>query len=447
MSAISADSGVRTETPALDRIERLCTRLLGAHTTPPAPDVFARLLDAYCGGDPGLQIVKVAGTNGKGSVTAMLDACFRAAGLRTGTFTSPHMTRVTERVRLGGREIDAATLDRHAAALEDLFRWFVSPSGAGLPLSYFQVLAIVALDVFRANGVQWAVFEAGVGGASDPISRLPGSISVITSVAFDHEEQLGRTLTRIARDKAGIASPDSTLLLGPTIPPRLVRQIRGEAEARGVRVLRASRRNVRVLRAARDGSEVRVGPPGASVDVWLPLAGEHQVSNLALAAATVGEMVRAGGLPSTDSLAGVSDVRWEGRMETVPGTPRFLLDVAHNEEGVAALAAALDRLYPDERRILLLGCAQGKNFARHLPLVGQIANDVRVVDGFHRAVPRDDVADAVFPFTPVRRTYAGVDAALDDVETEGGDPLVVAAGSVFFVGAVRAELARRRGGR
>lgn len=404
---------------------------------------FAALLVADGGPPPRLVVVKMLGTNGKGSVASMLEACLRADGRRTGLFTSPHLERVTERIRIDGAEL--ADFELYARDVLPLLRHFRAEHGARLTPTFFQTLLLIALRAFRAAGVEVAVVEAGVGGMTDITSVLPDVLSVITSVGWDHEDRLGSSLEEIALNKAGGAADGSTLVLGVGVPAPVRAAIRAEHGARLARIADAWGREARLIDAgpAETVAELAVG--GEWHRVRLPLGGTFQVENLATLAVTLGELLRLRVARSAHCVRGAEEVRWPGRFEYRPGSPDVLLDVAHNEHAMRALLDSLRARFPDRPRLLVCGASQGKAVHRYARVLGEIADAAWVVDDFHHALGAAELTAQIAPYIPVEGTFCRVEQALDAafVRAVQTSSLVVVAGSVFLVGEARSVLRER----
>jgi dihydrofolate synthase/folylpolyglutamate synthase len=365
-------------------------------------------------GSPELRVpaVHIAGTNGKGSCAALTESILRQSGLRTGLFTSPHLSRFTERIRTGGAEIDGdhlALLDQAVAA-------------TAVPLTFFEVSVVLAFLAFAEATVDVAILETGLGGRLDATSVCHPLVCAITSIALDHEAILGSTIAAIAYEKGCIAKPGISLYLGPLSP---------EADDRIAEVARATGALVH-----RPG----VDYPPAPVAPALP--GPHQLANAALAVAIARHAARALGRPLGDGdvLRGLAEVRWPGRLERVAAD--VLLDCAHNVEGAKALAVALP---PAPRRVLVTSIVRDKDAAGMLSVLApefdcivitrsqserasdpqQLAGLISRTRGRDRAV--ECVEDPVAAFA-LARTLAH--------QVPGG--LVVVAGSIFLVGALRA---------
>ena len=287
-------------------------------------------------------VVHVAGTNGKGSVCAMVEAIARAHGLKTGLYTSPHLCRFAERIRLGGEPIDDDALDAHLARALD----------AGPGLSFFEAATLAAFLAFRDARVDVAILEVGIGGRLDATNVVPPPrAAAITRIALDHTDRLGSTLADIAREKAGIAKPGVDIVLGPIAPD--VRAVIDE-----------------VARA--HGATTSV-PGGAALSAHaravahLGIAGDYQRDN-ALVAAELGARISASAAEIAEGLAGV---RWPGRLERIG---EFLLDGAHNPDAADALARHVRSLgVPPERVTLVFGTLGDKDWGPMLDALAPLA--------------------------------------------------------------------------
>jgi dihydrofolate synthase/folylpolyglutamate synthase len=296
----------------------------------------------------------IAGTNGKGSVAAYLDAALGVAGLRVGRYTSPHLVRVNERIAVDGRAITdgrlARAVTRVRRAAQSLERRGRLPSQP----TYFEVLTAAALEHFRRERVDVAVLEVGMGGRLDATNVKDPLASAIVTLARDHEAYLGHTLTAIAREKAGVLRHGRPTVLGP-LPPEARRSVARESRRVGAMTVEAMHGTT--LRER--GSLVDVVTPNGSYTGIQPLQGAHQRQNLVVAIRLL-EEANAGGLRFDLGAAvrGLSATRWPGRLQWLPGKPAVLLDGAHNPAGARALAAYLRKLRPF---VLLFGVMKDKN--------------------------------------------------------------------------------------
>jgi dihydrofolate synthase/folylpolyglutamate synthase len=399
-------------------------------------DVFRALLDALGSPERGLAPILVAGTNGKGSVAAMLDAIGREAGLSTGLYTSPHLERWTERIRIGGREIGderlAATLERvlAAAAARDL--------PAPTP---FEALTAAALLELAESDVELAVLEVGLGGRLDATNAVEPALSVITRVALDHGELLGADLTSIAREKAGILRAGTAAVVGAQ-EPAAAAALAAEAGAAGA-VLHEIDREVAIGDVdwrGFDGLDLHLRTPVRSYRLQTPLAGEHQAANVAIA-------VRAAELaarrwPQIDAPAierGIATCRWPGRLERLGRMDgvEIIVDAAHNPDGCAALGRFLDRL--GRRFVLLFGALADKRVEEMLPPLAERAVAVVLT---RPSTPRAREPRELLALVPDALIGREIDAALDLAIRRAQalrSDLVVACGSIYLVGDVRTK--------
>ena len=385
--------------------------------------------------------IHVAGTNGKGSVSAMVERGLRAAGHRTGLYTSPHLHRIEERVAIDGVPIDQAAFEACARdvlatveALRGTGRLAVSPT-------FFEVTTAVAFEAFRRARVDVAVIEVGLGGRFDATSVILPACSAITSIAFDHERHLGSTLAAIAGEKAGIARREVPLVLG-AVPPEARAVITAAAAAAGAPLIEAALVEGEV-RISRGVATVRYrGAMGTYPPVRLALAGRHQVANAATALRVL-EVVAARGLTvDTDAvLTGLSKARWPARLEwlrTRDGD--VLIDAAHNPAGAEALAS-----YVEDAGVaplpIVLAVMRDKDLASIVrPLARVASRFVATQVPTARSWTAAGLGERLSELLPGVAVDVEPDPRAAIERTLAGSPKAVAAGSIFFVGPLRAAL-------
>jgi dihydrofolate synthase/folylpolyglutamate synthase len=355
--------------------------------------------------------VQIAGTNGKGSTAAMAEAILRANGLRTGLYTSPHLARFTERIRVDGREADGDAL----AALDPRIQ------ATGERLTYFEVATILGFLWFAEAGVDVAVLETGLGGRLDAVTCCEPVATAITSIGLDHTEYLGDSLALIAREKAGILKPGVPCYLGP-LPPEADISIAEVAARVGAPLLRLG---------------VDFGMPSAEP----ALAGFHQRHNAALAVALAQAVASRLDRPlAPDKIgAALSAVRWPGRLEQLADD--LWVDCAHNPEGARALAAALPGVTGGRPVTLLMSVARDKNAAA---IIAALAPAVQRLIATRADSPRSMPPDELSALARQRIAEVAVHEdpwpALEEARRTAAGGIVVACGSIFLVGPLRARV-------
>ncbi|MHB8465546.1 MAG: bifunctional folylpolyglutamate synthase/dihydrofolate synthase [Acidimicrobiales bacterium] len=401
------------------------------HDTPTLDKMLAALALL---GDPqtAYPVVHVTGTNGKGSTARMASALLAAHGLQVGTYTSPHLERLNERIVWDGEPIEDDSL---AEALLDIE---LVESHLGTRLTHFEVLTAAAFRWFADVAVDVAVVEVGLGGRWDSTNVASGEVAVVTNVGLDHAEVIGPTLRDIATEKAGIIKPRSTVVLGETDPSLVPIFLAPPAAAMWRRDVEfGCTRNV----AAVGGRLLDLETPGGvTSDLFLPLHGPHQGDNAACALAATEAFF---GRPISPSVAAsaFASVTVPGRFEIVRRRPLVVLDGAHNPDGARALRRTLDDDFSGRRAdILVVGFTAGRSPEEMLELIGaSSARQIIAVAPPHpRALPAAAVAAAAGPRAI---TAANVPAAIARaLESAADEDFVLVTGSLYLVGDARAAL-------
>ncbi|MEI9976227.1 MAG: folylpolyglutamate synthase/dihydrofolate synthase family protein [Ignavibacteriota bacterium] len=322
---------------------------------------IATVLDALARPQDRLHFVHVAGTNGKGSVCAMLESSLRATGRHTGLFTSPHLSEPTERIRIDGVPVSAErfahAFDRVHAVVEEL----IGNGAIDMHTTYFETVTAMAMVVFEEERVDTVVLEVGLGGRLDATNVVLPDLAVITPIDFDHEAYLGRSIEAIAGEKAGI--------LKPGVPAVFAHQRPEAAQvlaARGVDAWWTDDWPVSDLKLDARSSHFQMH--GMRIDC--PLAGEHQVENARTAAIALVRL----GLPDAAISNGIANARWPGRLEYV--AENIILDGAHNPAGARALAAYIQRFYSGRSICLIYGAMRDKAVAEITGILFPLAERV-----------------------------------------------------------------------
>jgi len=401
-------------------------------------------------GDPQRRFrsVHIAGTKGKGSTAAMTESILRAAGFRTGLYTSPHLHTFRERVRMGGQLL---TRDELVALVERSRTAVESVEG----ITTFEIITALALLHFSRREVQWAVLETGLGGRLDATNVVLPAITAITSLSYDHTYVLGDTLALIAAEKAGIVKPRVPLVCAPQAD-----------EALEVIESVCSRREAELILVGRDWSWQRTAADlsGQELDVVetavangrveaqtyeslrIPLLGQHQLVNATVAVA-IAEALRRQGveIPRQAVYEGLSQVRWPGRLEVLRQHPFMVVDGAHNPDSITKLAAALREWFPHDRLVIIFGVSGDKDIDAMLgSLVPQCDLLITTKARHPRAADPRDLAGRALPLLPPGKLLSVSENVAGAVEqglawARPGD-LLCGTGSIFVVGEIREAL-------
>ena len=301
-----------------------------------------------------LRFVHVAGTNGKGSTCAMVEAGLRADGRRTGLFTSPHLAEPTERIRIDGQPVSS---DRFAGAFERVHvcaEKLLAESAIDWHPTYFETVTAMAFLIFLDECVDMVVLEVGLGGRLDATNVVNPELCVITQIDYDHEAFLGKSLESIAAEKAGILKISAPAVFSRQ-RPEAARVLDQRAAELGISVTHTEAWKIDDLSVDVRGSRFLLsGERDLHIDC--PLAGEHQVENAATAAVSLARL----GIASHSIERGIAQAQWPGRLERVSERPEIILDGAHNPAGARALAAYIGRFYSARRVRLIYGAMRDK---------------------------------------------------------------------------------------
>ena len=370
--------------------------------------------------------IHIAGTNGKGSVAAMVECGLRAGGLKTGRYTSPHLDRIEERVAINGKPVDAATFESVTADVLDVVDACTKAGTLTVSPTFFEVSTAVAFEIFKRAGVKVAVVEVGLGGRFDATNVLAPTITAITSIAFDHERHLGHTLSEIAFEKAGIAKRGVPLVVG-----------RLPAEAAS-RIAKVAREVEAPMFDAHATTTDRKYPP-----LTLALPGRHQLENAAVAVAILERWSHIVGHLTTEAIVtGLTKCEWPARLEWlhVPSANGdLLIDAAHNPAGAAALASYLQDTGSRKLPVVFAAMADKdlKNMIGPLSAIASVFIATTVPNA--RARSAEDLARAIGELTSVRvEAVASPEAAVARALEQS--KRAVACGSIYMIGPLRARL-------
>jgi dihydrofolate synthase/folylpolyglutamate synthase len=417
----------------LERMRRLCQRL----------------------GDPQRRFrsVLVTGTNGKGSICAMLYSMLRESSLQVGLYTSPHLEHMRERIRVwtGGAGSDnrvhgedwigepefAAIMEQLQPVLEEMR----SESPGDAP-TYFEVLTAIAFVHFNQRQVEVAVLEVGLGGRLDATNVVDQAVSIVAPIDVDHAEILGRDPVTIAKEKAGVIKPGQVVIMAPQ-QEGVAEVLRATCDAQGVPLFTCGQDlTVGIHRHDLDGLQVSItGLRGIYESLEIPFMGRHQAEN-ATAAVGALEALSNTGIPSSLVEQGLAQAEWPGRLEVLHDAPLVMMDGAHNPHAAAALRKTLTELCHGRAIHLLIGMSSDKSVEEVGRLLGELAVSATCTKSRHpRALDPTDLAKRLFPFChDVHVMSDPADAYTYLLNAVSSNDVIVVTGSLFLVGELRAAL-------
>lgn len=393
----------------------------------------------------------IAGTNGKGSTAAMLDSILRAAGLATGLYTSPHLERINERIRIGGPPVSDAEFARSFTLLHELIERLLATGELPAHPTYFECLTAMALEIFARRPVDFAVLEVGMGGRLDATNIIAPVVAVITPIDFDHENYLGHSIEEIAAEKAGIIKPGTPVVSAAQ-----------RASARAVILRRAEEQAAPLVEIDRtyrlEGLRSEGGVYGAvavhvesgeRVELAPAIEGRHQLQN-ALTAAATARVLAGRGFPLTVGVIerGIAQARWAGRLERMGENPAVYLDGTHNPAGARELVGFWDEQFPGRRLLLVYGAMRDKAVDEITGLLFPHAGKVILTEPHQpRAISADALAAMSGHLAAELEVIADpVVAVSRALELAGPDDVVFVSGSLYLAGDLRPflrELAER----
>ena len=396
--------------------------------------------------------VLIAGTNGKGSTAATLASILRASGLRTALYTSPHLVRINERIRIDGNEIR----EDEFALIHDLVNRtaerLVEEGELPWHPSFFEMLTGIAFEYLAQNKVDIAVLEVGMGGRLDATNVVEPRVSVITDISLDHQNFLGNTVAEIAREKAGIIRRGGVVVTLPQQPQ--ANDVIGNAildlEAQGVSAVPyvppVSPGSAEYLEKGALLLRYPLQVMGKQILVETPLIGRHQLRNVALAVATAEELRKQGFAITPDTIErGIRETRWPGRFQVVPASdnaPEYVFDVAHNPAGAWALRSTLSTCYQERQLTFVFGAMRDKAIAEMTEILFPLAERVIATPADNpRSATAEEIRQAAARTSTEIEPAPDVASALERASTLAGPRgVVVITGSIYIVGEAMRQL-------
>ena len=395
--------------------------------------------------------VLIAGTNGKGSTAATLASILQSAGFVTGLYTSPHLVRINERIRVNGVEIEDDEFASIHNTVDDVAESLVTNGKLPWHPSFFEMMTAIAFEHFARKKIQIAVLEVGMGGRLDATNVVEPLVSVITDVSLDHQQFLGDTVAKIATEKAGIIRHGSVVVTLPQQPE--ANDVIGNAiihmGATGISAVKYVP-PISPASASVSGQDVSGRPVsryplqvmGHEIVIETPLVGRHQLRNVALAIATAEELTKKGFAITPGAIAqGIRETRWPGRFQVLPagaGKPEYIFDVAHNPAGAWALRSSLSSAYDGRPLIFVFGAMRDKAIRDFAEILFPLADRIIATQADNpRAASPDEIRAAATRISAEMAEASNVPAALNQAEAlafQKPGSVIVVTGSIYIVG-------------
>ena len=389
---------------------------------------------------PECPVIHVAGTNGKGSVCAMLSSVLTAAGYRTGLYTSPFLQTYAERVRINGTPVSEAQLARYGSGVLDAADRLHGEKGYGFVP--FELGTALAFHAFRQEKTEIIVSETGLGGRLDPTNVIPDpAVCAITAIGMDHMQLLGNTLEAIAGEKAGIIKPGVPVVCYPPETAEVRQVFEKTAEEKGAPLTVLDPGQVRIRESGAYGTTADFTCGGRTWrNIKISLPGEHQVFNTLVVLTVLAELEKQGiRIPEEAVYRGLADTFWPGRLEW---QGRILMDGAHNAQGMSAFTAFTEQHLKGKRKILLTGVLKEKLSENMLSMLAGAADEaVTVTPDSPRAMKAEDLCVLLREKGMKASAANNLKEGIQKAETLAGeDGIILATGSLYFIGALRSEL-------
>jgi dihydrofolate synthase/folylpolyglutamate synthase len=387
--------------------------------------------------------IHIAGTKGKGSTAAMIASVLSRAGYHTGLYTSPHIHTLRERIQIDGKLISEAEFAQFTAQLKPEIE-AVNLDGEFGQLTTFEILTALAMAYFKENGVDFQVLETGLGGRLDATNVVEPRVSVITSISYDHTDVLGNTLSKIAKEKAGIIKPKGIVVSSPQHPEAMavIERIAQEKEAKLIKVgqeVTWQEEGFYFRNKLEACSTALVKGRLGDYQLGIPLLGEHQLENAATASAALEVLIEAGVRILPDNIIeGMAQVHWPGRLQILATEPTFIVDGAHNTDSARRLREAIKKYFQFGRLILIIGSSNDKDTTGIIRELVPLTDTVIATQTHHpRAVQIPRLVAEFSRWGILAQTAQDVASAVTMAQAlaETQD-LICATGSLFFVAEV-----------
>ncbi|HYF83282.1 MAG TPA: folylpolyglutamate synthase/dihydrofolate synthase family protein [Clostridia bacterium] len=394
-----------------------------------------------------LRLIHVAGTNGKGSTTAMIANVLSSAGYSTGMYISPHLYKNTERMTIDGIEITEEDFVKYALEVMAMVK-LMKEKGLEEP-TQFEMYTAMAFLYFENKKVDFAVIEVGLGGRYDATNVIDPTLAVITSISYDHMDILGDSIEKIAYEKAGIIKEGSTVIMYPQLfadAANLMEEVSREKKAT---LIKAGKNSVILKEFSMAGQIIDFKYRGYDIhDIKLPLIGDHQLNNAAVALTAIAELNKMGHSVEAEAVRkGIESVKWPCRLSIVSTEPLILIDGAHNEDGINSLQSALSKYFSSRKIIFVIGMLKDKDYGYAIrKLMPMAYYTIATEPVSERALSASAMAEAVKPYCNSVSPEPNIIKAIEKAkELYDKDSMICVCGSLYLAGSAYEYLARGNG--
>lgn len=402
----------------------------------PGLERTAKLLELLGNPHKRLRLIHVAGTNGKGSTTAMIANILSSAGYSTGTYISPHLYRNTERMAIDGREISEEDFVKYAVEVLDMVK-LMREKGLEEP-TQFEMYTAMAFLYFEREKVDFAVIEVGLGGRFDATNVIDPILSVITSISYDHTEILGDSIEDVAYEKAGIIKKGSTVVMYPQLFPEAAAVIEKVSSEKNAVLVKADESSVVLKDYSAGGQIFDFKYLDYDIkDMKLPLIGDHQLKNTAVALTAIAELYKMGYIVGAEAVRkGIETVKWPCRLSIVSSEPLILIDGAHNEDGINSLYSALIKYFSSRKKIFVIGMLKDKDYGYAIRKLMPMAYHAIATEPLsERSLPANEMVEAVKPYCSSVRAEPDIAKAIEKAkELYEKDSMICICGSLYLAG-------------
>lgn len=409
----------------------------------PGLERTAKLLELLGNPHKELECVHIAGTNGKGSTTAMISNILKHAGYKVGTYTSPHLYKITERMVVNGVQITEENFVKYANKVIEKMK-YMKENGMEMP-TQFEMLTAMAFLYFQDVNVDVAVIEVGLGGMYDATNVIDSILSVITSISYDHVEVLGNSIELIAKEKAGVIKDNATVVLYPQLYREAEKVIEEVSKEKKAKLVKVREEQVKPLEFDIMGQSFDYTYDDLYLkNLVVPLLGDHQINNASVAVTAAVELSKLGfDIKEQHIREGLKTVEWPCRFSIISKEPLIIIDGAHNEDGINSLKAAIQKYLSDKKIILVFGMLGDKSYSYGVQELVPLAHRVIATEPVSpRALKAEQMAEMARKYNEQVEVEADIIKAIEKAKALAHeDSAILICGSLYLAGSAYEYLA------